>query len=350
MKRTIFALLAALCILGAGAQESTESAPAWVRNMRLSGYGMLQYQAHDKPAASQSTFGLRLARLALDGKLSSDLTYKVQMQINGNTADTDADGRRNTATIRLVDLFVSWQRYPAFQLKAGQFKRPFTFENPMHPITQGFMSYSQVVSKLAGFSDRTGEQPSNGRDIGVQLQGDLLPAGGLRRLHYQIGIFNGEGINVSDRDNRKDVIGGLWVVPVGGMRLGAFAWDGSRAGIGHKRRYALSADFVRRGWTLRSEYIYSQGAGADAAAGDKADGFYALLIAPFGKGEKLHGKARYDLYRPSAQWDTARTLYEVGFDYALAPNLLLNMEYARVRENSAGIGYNLIDVEMDFRF
>ena len=55
----------------------------------------------------------------------------------------------------------------------GQFKRPFTYENPMNPIDQGFMGYSQPVSKLAGFSDRTGMHASNGRDIGLQFQGDF---------------------------------------------------------------------------------------------------------------------------------------------------------------------------------
>lgn len=61
-----------------------------------------------------------------------------------------------------------------YQDKVGQFKRPFTFENPMNPIDQGFMSYAQNVTNLSGFNDRTGEHSSNGRDIGIQLQGDLL--------------------------------------------------------------------------------------------------------------------------------------------------------------------------------
>ena len=68
------------------------------------------------------------------------------------------------------------------------------------------MSYSQPISKLAGFSDRTGEQSSNGRDIGLQIQGDFLKnQAGRNLLHYQIGVFNGEGMNQKDRDNRKDI-------------------------------------------------------------------------------------------------------------------------------------------------
>ena len=105
-------------------------------------------------------------------------------------------------------------------MKIGQFKNPFTFENPMHPIDQGFMGYSQNVSKLAGFSRLVaGEHASNGRDIGLQFQGDFLKnANGENLLHYQIGVFNGQGTNTKDVDhNQKNVIGGVWVMPVSGM-------------------------------------------------------------------------------------------------------------------------------------
>jgi predicted porin len=219
------------------------------------------------------------------------------------------------------------------------------------------MSYSQNVSKLAGFSDRTGEQASNGRDIGLQLQGDMLPIGGRPWLHYQVGVFNGQGINVKDVDNRKDIIGGLWVMPIAGLRIGAFGWTGSRGtktddGVVStpKNRYALSAEYAKDDWTLRSEYIHSQGYGSNAAAGDKADGIYALGIAPIIK-NKLHVKARYDLYRDRKEWGTSKTFYEVGADYMFTKNLQINLEYARVNDRSLEKSdYNMVDVELDFRF
>ena len=139
----------------------------------------------------------------------------------------------------------------------------------MHPIDQGFMGYSQNVSKLAGFNDRVGEHASNGRDIGVQLQGDVFKtASGRALLHYQVGVFNGQGINTKDVDNQKDVIGGLWVMPVQGLRIGAFGWTGSYARKGSdgiksldKNRYAISGEYVFDDWTFRSEYIHSTGYG-----------------------------------------------------------------------------------------
>lgn len=344
-------LLAALMM---GATLSTQAQSKWYDNVKFSGYGMVQYQASDKYEAETNAFNLRLVRMALEGRAHEDFYWKAQMQINGNAFDTKADGKtKNNMTIRLVDLFGEWQKYEFFKVKAGQFKRPFTFENPMHPITQGFMSYSQNVSKLAGFADRTGEHASNGRDIGIQFQGDFLKnASGRNLLHYQIGAFNGEGINTGDADNRKDIIGGLWVMPIKGLRLGAFGWTGSRAGVGEKNRYALSGEYTADDWTFRSEYIHSQGWNA-AHTSDKADGIYALCIAPIEK-NKIHVKARYDLYREAKEWGQSKTLYEVGADYMFTKNLQINVEYARVNErtiaNPDKHNYNMFDVELDFRF
>lgn len=39
------------------------------------------------------------------------------------------------------------------------------------------MSYSQNITALAGMTDRTGEHSSNGRDLGLQVQGDFLKNG-----------------------------------------------------------------------------------------------------------------------------------------------------------------------------
>ncbi len=346
------AFIAALMM---GATLSTQAQNEWFKNVKFSGYGMVQYQASDKEDAENNGFNLRLVRMALEGRAHQDFYWKVQMQINGNTYDPD----KSSTDIRLVDLFGEWQKYEFFKVKAGQFKRPFTFENPMHPITQGFMSYSQNVSKLAGFSDRCGGNASNGRDIGVQIQGDMMWLNERPLLHYQVGAFNGEGINQKDKDNRKDIIGGVWVMPVKGLRIGAFGWTGSqnvtKDGISarmNKNRYALSGEYAQNDWTVRSEYIHSQGWNFSHTS-EKADGYYALIIAPIQK-NKFHVKARYDLYREAKEWGQSKTQYEIGADYMFTKNLQLNVEYARVNDrtikNADKHNYNMVDVELDFRF
>lgn len=385
MKKIASLALAALALTSASAQENTPKLSV-LSDIKFSGYVMSQYQYSDQDSKESNSFNIRMVRMALEGRLMKDFYWKVQLQVNGNTSDLGSSPR-------MVDAFAEWQKYEAFKIKAGQFKRPFTFENPMHPITQGFMGYSQNVSKLAGFSDRTGEHASNGRDIGVQIQGDLIKnAAGRNLLHYQVGVFNGQGTNHKDVDQRKDVIGGIWVSPVKGLRIGAFGWTGSAARKGKwdvtdanhnvvknedgsvktqsgvrslsKNRYAFSAEYAANDWTVRSEYIHSQGYGftktltsgketdcnVNYAAGDQADGFYALMIAPV-ISKKLYAKARYDLYRPRAEWGTSRTQYEIGANYWIGKYIMIGAEYARINDRSlAKPDYNMIDVEFDVKF
>lgn len=217
MKKTILSTsFAILLATSMAAQEKKEAKLNVLSDIKFSGYVMSQFQYSDQENKESNTFNIRMVRMSLEGRLMTDFYWKVQLQANGNTSDLGSSPR-------MVDAFAEWQKYDAFKIKAGQFKRPFTFENPMHPVTQGFMSYSQNVSKLSGFSDRSGEHASNGRDIGVQIQGDFLKnANGRNLLHYQVGVFNGQGTNQKDVDQRKDVIGGVWVVPVKGLRIGAF--------------------------------------------------------------------------------------------------------------------------------
>ena len=360
-------------------QNTTEKAsvevPAWVKNIKLSGYGMLQYQGQDKENAHSNSFNLRLARFILDGKIG-DFDWRAQIQ------GTNVKGP-GEPTVQLVDLYAEWRKYPEFKIRAGQFKRAFTFENPTHPITQGWRGYADVINRLSGFGDRIGEKSSGGRDIGVQLSGDILPnANGRKLLHYQVGVYNGEGINQKDKNNQKDIIGGIWVMPIKGMRIGAFGWHGSHGdmvvgretiigiagpvgttdikGNVEQNRYCLSAEYDKDEYTFRAEYIHSQGWGTGVVGsnvinynlGDKADGWYMFGIVPVVKG-KLHAKARYQTYRVSKEWSSSVNQLECGLNYFFTKNLEMHLEYSRVNDRSIANNkhdYNLVALELDFRF
>ena len=389
--------LMAVTALTAGAQEKKKvvELPSWLTDVKLSGYGMVQYQASWQKNAESNSFNLRIGRVSLEGRIAKDFYWKTQIQFNGNTSTLGSSPR-------LVDLFAEWQRYDYFKVKMGQFKNPFTFENPMNPIDQGFMGYSQNVTKLAGFSDRAGEHASNGRDIGLQLQGDFLKnANGRNLLHYQIGVFNGQGINTKDVDQQQNVIGGVWVMPIAGMRIGAFGWTGSYARKGNwtetvadptsavspeatkeithtdevrklnQNRYAFSFEYKKDGWTVRSEYIHSTGMAfsksitnfSDANSkdctintkiGNKAQGVYGLVIAPIAKlpkGNQIDVKARYDMYQPNGHLDMMKTQYEAGLNFHIGKRFTILTEYALINDRTlAKHNYSMADAEVCFRF
>ena len=396
MKKGIILALMALTTVSASAQKKqTIELPSWLSNVKLSGYGMIQYQYSGQKNAESNSFNIRMGRIALEGRIADDFYWKTQIQFNGNTSNLGSSPR-------MVDLFAEWQKFEYFKVKIGQFKNPFTFENPMHPIDQGFMGYSQNVSKLAGFSDRAGEHASNGRDIGLQLQGDFLKnANGRNLLHYQIGVFNGQGTNTKDVDNQKNVIGGVWLMPVSGMRIGAFGWTGSYARKGNwtetvadptssvapgatkeithtnevrslnQNRYAFSFEYKKDGWIVRSEYIHSTGkafaksltsfndanskdCSLNEKIGDKAQGVYGLVIAPLAqlpKNSRIDVKARYDMYQPNGKSNMQRTQYEAGLNFHIGKRISILTEYALVNDKTlAKHNYSMADAEFCFRF
>ena len=375
MKRLLLTLWLLFLLLPCVASEQAENekTPIFTKP-KFSGFAMASYQATFQDEGNSNTFDLRLVRASIEGRILNDFYYKIQGQINGNQSTMGSSPR-------LVDYFMEWQRLDYLKIKLGQFKRPFTFENPMNPIDQGFMSYSQPVSKLSGFSDRCGEHASNGRDIGLQLQGDFLKSNsGRYLLHYQVGVFNGQGINVKDVNKKKDLIGGVWVMPIDGLRIGAFGWEGSYARKSgnetvslNKHRYALSAEYKKGDLQLRAEYIHSTGYGfaktyqkdedskdltiktytdsdGKEVANDKADGFYALAIVPV-ISNKLMLKGRYDLYRPTASSVGAKTNYEIGLNYRFCKYLEVQTEYALTNDRSlANHNYSTLFVQVSVRY
>ena len=362
-------MLAVILVCGSLAAQAEE--PQWYRNIKLSGYGILQYQTtyedeYEEDDGESSTFNLRFMRLTLDGKIS-DFDWRTQIQ------GTNVRGA-GEPTVQLLDLYAEWTRYKAFRVRAGQFQRPFSFESTIHPISQGFFDLADVIKQLTGFGDRAGEKSSAGRDIGVQVQGDILPnSAGRALVHYQVGLFNGEGINCKDKNNRKDLAASVWVMPVKGLRIGVSGWTGSHGGMTVTdgaggttegdvplNRYCLSAEYDQNEYTFRAEYIHSQGWGTgvigsrtvDYSLGNKADGWYVLGMVPVIK-SKLQVKARYQTYRESKDWGSSKSLYEVGVNYFFNKNAQINLEYARVNDRTIANdkhNYNLFDVEFYFRF
>ncbi len=383
MRRQILTVLLTVMALTISAQsedkskEGVKEKKEWLSTPKFSGYFIGTYTASFQEGNESNVFNIRILRLMLKGKILGEFEYTIQGQANGNTQELGSSPR-------IVDVNLEWQRYPFFRVKAGQQKIPFTLENPMNPIDVGYYTLAQNVTSLSEFNDRSGSVSSNGRDIGVVFQGDFLADGaGRNQLHYEVGVFNGQGINQADVDQRKDIIGGITYSPLKGLRFGIFGWEGSyarkglwtdREGVEHnglkslaRHRYALSAEYKDEDWQLRTEYIHHTGYGfknryqskneakdaeVDWAAGDKADGIYATVIAPIIPG-KLRAKARYDMYRPRGEWDTSCTRYDVGLNYLFHKNIEIQTQYTLVNDRSLEAdhhNYSVLNAQLCVRF
>lgn len=329
--------------------------------VRFGGYIMGKYSISDRSKQeSNGGFDMRFLRLYVDGNVYKDFYYKFQLEVNGAPGEDKGP--------RIVDAFVEWQKFDFFRVKFGQFKRSFGFENPYSPIDVGLGSYSQATMKIASIGDRNGEHKSSGRDLGTQIQGDFLTApDGHKWIHYQIGLFNGQGINHTDKDNHKDLIGGLWFSPIKDLAIGGFGWNGKYTNEKYDSSDPKSLKSVKRvrwgaglkyesRWTVRGEYMSSVGGVAnDATAPDRADAWYATLGIPVMKNLKIY--TRYDCYRHAKTWNSLRTDYGISGNYYLGKNLIFQLNYtftddraARNATNPTDSHYNTFDLQLTARF
>lgn len=330
--------------------------------LKFGGYIIGKYSISDrKGQPTNGGFDLRFVRLYADGRIYNDFYYKFQLEVNGAPGEDKGP--------RVVDAFIEWQKFDFLRVKLGQFKRPFGFENPYSPLKVGYGCYSQATMKLASIGDRNGEHKSSGRDLGVQLQGDLLPAAdGHKWIHYQLGFFNGQGINHADKDHHKDLIGGLWISPIKDLAIGGFGWNGKYTNEKYnatpEANQLKSVKRVRWGvgmkyesdWTVRGEYMSSVGGKVtNAAAPDRSDAWYATVGVPVTKDLKFY--ARYDCYRDSKQWNSLRTDYGISGNYALGKHLLFQLNYTFTDDRSARNAavrtdsrYNTFDVQIAAKF
>ncbi len=337
----------------------------WASAPKFGGYAIGSYKYSDQEGKHGGDgFNARLVRLYVDGTVLKDFKYRIQLEMNGDPA--------TTKSAHLKDFFVAWSHWKELEVKVGQFKRCFTFENPYNPWEVGVGDYSQLTKKMAGFNDYCGGEATNtgGRDLGLQLQGDVLPIGQdkHRLIHYQIGVYNGQGINHADANGAKDFIGTLQLQPIKDLYVGVFGWKGDMKYsniLAHRNRYAISMKYEHNGWTARAEYAHqtghkigdytydsntqTQSLNANASNG-RADAWYVTVGVPCTPWLKVY--AKYDAYRDTAKNSSLNSIYSICPNFQLHKNLMFQVQYNYVydRNLSADKGHNELWGEVYFRF
>ena len=287
-------------------------------------------------------FGLRYLRLYLDGTVFKDFKYRVQMNVSGEPG--------TTSSARVIDAFVSWQKWAPLGIKMGEFKRCFTFENPMNPWDIASGDYTQLTKNFAGMSGDFYKGGTNigGRDLGIQVYGDAFKVGKTNHylLHYQAGIYNGQGINTSDKDAEKDYIATVQVQPVKGLYIGVFGWSGSffdgsqsnyfkrwAAGVSYEGVISARAEYARN--------IYAQDYGVKNV-GQKSDAWYIRMGIPTWRWLRVN--LGYDAYRKDmSTWTSLNSIYTLGLQARPHKNLQFQLQWNYCHNNS-----NASNVDKDY--
>ena len=307
----------------------------YVSAPKFGGYIIGSYSYSSKDSKGTNGFDARMIRVYVSGTVLRDFKYRIQLEL------------KNPA---MRDFTLEWTRFKEFQVKIGQFKRCFTYDNPLNPWDVGLGSYSQIAQHMTALTavDCSGEKAQNGRDQGLQFQGDLFPVGKDRRrlIRYQAAVFNGNGQNSRDNNSKKDWMGNIQVQPIKDLYIGLFGWTGTftgENGVSVKRnRWALGANYEHNDWSVRAEYAHHSGRNANdfnvatQTWGDgpqEADGWYAQVGVPITAWLKVYG--RYDVYREDATWGTTRSIYGICPNFQLHRNLCFQVQYNYIHDRTA---------------
>ena len=307
MKRErILTLVSAAClaasVLPAGAQE--------LKAPKISGFVNARY-SYDDSDESTHGFDIRRVRLAADGVVSKHLDYKFQAEYE--------------TSVKVIDAFIRWKIVPELNVQIGQYKVQYSQETLYGPATWLTIENPAAVARLNGYNDLSG-QKSNGRDVGVTLYGDLFK----KVLSYRVGVFNGNGINIKDDNNKKDFAGLIWLRPVDHLALSIgqyFGHYGAKGDEKTRNRTSAGVEWKDQKLTVRSEYLYGK---TDKQKSEGAYATVAYFVTP-----KLQPLVSVDYFKADRDADERQWNYQVGLNYLPVKKFRIQAAYTYINNKVA---------------
>ncbi|HEY0915774.1 MAG TPA: porin [Solimonas sp.] len=192
----------------------------------------------DDSRAQNDTFTFRRIRPTFQGSVGKLIGYRLTPEFATNNAT-------------IVDAYIDLKFDPAYTLRAGKVKGPTGLER-----LQGGSAITFIERGLP-----TELVPN--RDLGIQLQGDVLS----NTLNYTLGYYNGTADGrdggLVDTDNRKEVAGRLFAEPFkndGGvlekLGVGIAASTGTQLGNSTANSAASAVPTGYRSPSQRSFFAY----------------------------------------------------------------------------------------------
>ena len=310
---------------------------------KLSGYLQAGYDyLWTEDGTTTSNIHLRRARVSLQGdiykgKKGAKASYRLQIDL--------------CKDLPIMDLWAKYQPVNQFGIQAGQFKVPVSIENTDYAATKlEFITYSQPVQRLARLSssDLQGVN-SSGRDIGLQLYGGFIKRDGFSIINYEVGVFNGTGINTKDNNKSKDIAARLTIQPIKNLKIAAYYMGGETNATSLVTKYPAMAptgsdinltyldyNCYGGGFDYNNKYIFARAEYLGGQTGDYlSGGVYALVGYKFLN--KCSVGIRYSYFDENLNGESTvpvQNAYSVALSYHPWKHLRLQAEYTRqVYEN-----------------
>ncbi len=323
------------------------------RMPKFSGFvqGMYQANLNYEGELIDNTLRMRRVRMSIDGTLVKGLTYKIQGDF--------------TRSPMLVDAYVKYKACDEFAIQVGQFKIPFSIESPINPLNLEIFDYGEVIQKLVGYSDVCGVG-SLGRDLGIMATGSLFPVETQNGdkfgiVDYSLGVFNGNGANQLDNNNRKDVAGRLDIHPglkdltlSGSYYYGKYTKDDNVNCT--RNRWAAGVQYNDGKFVLRGEYIGGTTGVAHTVIPEdlgyfNSNGYYGVIGYNFQAGEqKIMPVLRYDHFTKDASIAKGGTnWYTVGINYWPLKSVNFKLDYSLVQKEAGENSHRVVGI-LSYKF
>ena len=356
-KLKMLAILAAMGLCTMANAQQKDSDIDWMKDftsrITLNGYAQGGWSYQDPNGQKTNAYNLKRTLLWAKARITDRCSFMFMHDFSSVVQEFYTDYRLskgNELTVRL-----------------GQFKHSYTMENPMSPTQLELVDvYSQAVLYLAG----EGPDPLNGvnygRDMGLEVYGDL--AKGV--LHYELALMSGQGINRKDLNNQKDFIAKLELRPVDGFRVVASGYLGTGCAVGtakwnpdiqvgdnYKRnRYSIGAEYKTQAYaggkykearpaSIRAEWL----GGQDGKVGSRG-GYVTTCIPVVDALDIVASGETYDRNTKVEGWD--QTNLTIGLQYWFYKKCRMQLQYTRCLcgENISSKDYNWVQAQMQVAF
>lgn len=285
--------------------------------MRFGGYGLFVYKYSDLSEVKHSAEP-KVVFLSVRGELTKTLRYFILTEF---------------VNPRVYEFYGEWAPAEQFNLRFGQSKIPLSLENQMSLTEIEGVSNTRSISALIGMRDDVlweyNKINSTGRDIGVKAYGGLFKTQTHNLVNYDIGIYQGTGMNTRENNNSKDLAVNLMFQPVKDFRIGGGAYFGEARYV--KPGETSEGNHVRNRWIVSSDYrserVYARAEWIKANDGGIAkEGLHGMGLYYF-LPKKLNAFAKVDYLNQNKDTNSEVVEYTLGANYYFYGLCRLQLNY-----------------------
>lgn len=285
--------------------------------MKFSGYGMLMYKYNDLSSVKHSVEP-RLVILSMDGELTKNLKYYIMGDFVKPT---------------IYEYYLDWSPIEQLHIRLGQQKSPLSIENLMSLTVIESTLNTRSVSALIGGGDDVQKlqngKSNTGRDIGLLMYGNLFKTDSHNLLEYNVGIYQGSGINTAETNNTKDLAINLMFRPIKSFRVGGGMYLGEA--VYNKENESIASNHVRNRWIVSSDYNSDRFCARAEwmkanDGGIQKEGLYGMglyYVAP----KKLNIFAKVDYYNQNKGTNNEVIDYMIGANYYFYDRCRFQLNY-----------------------